>query len=121
MKTAKDWRKEIDSTLKEKANEFSKIFQSQREKDFEDLSNFSGQLEVLLEKKKELLATQEAERKNYLPSNIILNECYQKIHYAERNIEGVQKQIDDLFKKLTTIDKSAESILPFILKLIELK
>ncbi len=118
MKTAKDFKKEVDKALAEKVSEFSKIFQVQREKDFEDLVSFNEQLDGLEEKRKDLLATQEAERKNYLPSNIILNECYQKLHYTERNIEGVQKQIDSLFKKLTNFSESIKEIYPFM-KLIQ--
>lgn len=118
MKTAKDFKKEVDSTLKEKSNEALKVFQAQREKDLEELASFSEQLEIFEKKKKDLLATQEAEKKNFAPSNRILSECYQKLHYTEQNIQGIQKLLDALFKKLTTIDKSVESVLPFM-KLIQ--
>ena len=118
MKTAKEWKKEIDGVLVGKASELLKNFQEQRDKGFEELSRLSGQLDDLEKKRKELVASQEAESKQFIPSNAVQFELGRKLHYREQDISGTITQIDVLFKKLTDLPKSIAEIFPLI-KLIQ--
>ncbi len=103
MKTLKDLKKEVDSALKGKAKETLEAFQSQRENDLQELTNLNEQLEKFQNQKKELLATQEAESKNFIPSNKVLNECVFKMTHVEKLIRETEKKIDALFLKLTKL------------------
>ena len=114
MKTAKEWKKEIDGVLVGKASELLKNFQEQRDKGFEELSRLSGQLDDLEKNKKELVASQEAESKQFIPSNAILFELGRKIHYRDQDIAATVKSIDVLFKKLTDLPQSISQIYPFL-------
>jgi hypothetical protein len=114
MKTAKEWKKEIDGVLVGKASELLKNFQAQRDKGFEELSRLSGQLESFEKSRKELIASQEAETKNFIPQNAILFELARKIHYRDQDIAATVKSIDVLFKKLTDLPQSISEIYPFL-------
>jgi len=118
MKTAKDWKKEVDSAFKEKANEALKAFQSERDKGFEELASLSEQLEKYANQKKELVATQEKEAKEFIPNSKILNECGLKMNHVNKNIRELQKRIDALFSKLTKLPDFFRDNYPF-LKLIQ--
>ena len=110
----KEWKRKADEILKQKAEEVLKGFQAEREKDFEELSRLSGQLESFEKKKEELVAAQELENKNFIPSNAILFELGQKIHYRSKDIADIQNQIDQLFKKMVELPKSVQEIYPFL-------
>ena len=114
MKDIKTWKKEINEILVSKANELLKNFQAQRDKGFEELSRLSGQLDDLEKKKKELVAGQEAESKQFIPSNGVLEELARKIHYRSKDIADIQNQIDQLFKKMVELPKSVQEIYPFL-------
>lgn len=118
MKTMKDWKKEIEGALKEKGNEAFKTFQAHRDKDFEDLIQLSEQLHAFEVKLTVAKSQQEMESKKFIPLNSIMNETDRKIFYFQKNIAGVQKQIDALFKKLTSYPESIREIYPFM-KLIQ--
>ncbi len=106
MKTLKDLRKEVDSALKGKVKEALETFQSQREKDFEELVNLSEQLEKYENQKRDILKAQEAEAKNFIPSNKILNDSTLKMTHVEKLIREREKKIDALFLKLTKLPDS---------------
>ncbi len=114
MKTLKDLRKEVDSVLKGKANEVLKAFQSQRDNDLQELASLSEQLETFQNQKKELLKTQEAEAKNFIPSQKVLNECGLKMPHLEKLIREREKKIDALFSKLTKLPDSFHEAFKFM-------
>ena len=114
MKTAKEWKKEINEILVSKANELLKNFQVQRDKGFEELATLSEQLEGFQKKRTELIASQEAETKQFIPSNGVLEELARKIHYRSKDIADIQNQIDQLFKKMVELPKSVQEIYPFV-------
>ncbi len=114
MKTLKDLRKEVDSVLKGKANEVLKAFQSQRDNDLQELASLNEQLETFQNQKKELLKIQEAEAKNFIPSNKILNECVFKMTHVEKLIRETEKKIDALFLKLTKLSDSFHEAFKFM-------
>ena len=118
MKTVKDWKKRVDETLKEKANEVLKDFQAQRDKDLETLVQLSEQIHDFEVKVTVAKSLQEKESKQFIPNNKVLSEQAQKIQYCEKNIRAFQKQIDALFKRLTSYPESIREIYPFI-KLIQ--
>jgi len=110
----KEWKKKADEILKQKAEEVLKGFQAEREKDFEELSRLSGRLDDLEKKKKELIASQEAEAGAFIPSNAVLFELARKLHYRSKDIADIQNQIDQLFKKMVELPKSVQEIYPFL-------
>lgn len=96
MKTEKELRKEVDKNIQEKVSALIKAFNDSRDQQLLSLVSLYEELGKLQEKKKELIAEQEKESKNFIPSNNVLNECSRKLHYTEGNIRGIQKQIDKI-------------------------
>lgn len=103
MKTVKDWKKEADKVLADKSKELIKAYDSERQGLFEELASLSETLEKFEAQKKELLATQETEAKNFIPSQKILNECALKLQHFEKLIRERKKQIEVVFGRLTSL------------------
>jgi hypothetical protein len=116
----KDWQKLVNEKLKEKIIESQKSFETKEAEDIKKLIELSEQLHDFQIKKEVAEGNQKEESLKFIPNNGVLNDAGKKIFYCERNIRSLQRQIDELFKKLTIIDKSIESNIPFILKLNEM-
>ena len=114
MKAAKDWKKETDKVLTEKAKELIKTYDGERQGLFEELASLSETLEKFENQEKEIIATQEKEAKEFIPNSKILNECGLKMGHVNKIIRETQKQIDALFLKLTKLPDFVKDVFPFI-------
>ena len=117
MKDIKTLRKEVDKALQGKLSGLVKTFNEEREQQLLELTSLYEQLEKYEDEKKKLIATQEAEAKNFIPSQKVLNECALKLQHFEKLIRERKKQIDLIFERLTTLPQFMKDY-PF-LKMIQ--
>ena len=121
MKTEKELRKEVDKILGDKVNAAIKAFQESRDKDFKELMTLNQTLEDLEKKKAPFLEEKrglnrmrdkDLARSNFLDGHI---------PWLEKQIKGVQNNIEKIIGKLTDIPEFDSRTLNFFARFIDLK
>jgi chromosome segregation ATPase len=113
MKTAAEWKGEIQRLMEAKVNDVLKQFETQREKGFGELSELGAQLETLENERNQLL--EEKAGLNPLKNADLksLGLIDMRVTKIEKQKRSLQKRIDGLVAELTEVPENI-SLLVFI-------